>query len=94
MFDGAGCLYYTNKQKAFEGEFHGNVLSGRGRWYYPNGCLRYDGIWKEGQFDGNGILYKPVNLPYCNAEFRSFMRRSGVNSPFASTATDFDAYSM
>lgn len=94
LFDGAGCLYYTNKQKAFEGEFHGNVLSGRGRWYYPNGCLRYDGIWKEGQFDGNGILYKPVNLPYCNAEFRSFMRRSGVNSPFASTATDFDAYSM
>lgn len=78
----------------YEGSFSQNVLNGKGRWYFPNGCLHYDGMWKDGLMEGNGMLYKPVNLEYANSALRLFLRKKGGSSPFISVAKDYDIYNV
>ena len=53
-FEGKGTLYYENGEH-YIGEFKNNFIEGKGKLYYGNNEIKYDGYFKEGKYDGEGI---------------------------------------
>jgi hypothetical protein len=53
---GKGKIYYADGM-VFEGRFDEGVVFGPGVLWYKNGRLCYEGDYKDGKFDGHGILY-------------------------------------
>ena len=64
-----------------------------GKWFFPNGSCHYQGKWKNGEMDGAGMLYRPVNVEYCNSDFRKYVKRAGEKSPHLSFARGFNPFS-
>lgn len=94
QLEGEGVLYYKNGGKLFEGSFCRNRWSGMGTWYFPNGTLHYKGMWMDGEMDGEGMLYRPVNIEYCNSDFRRYVKQAGEKNPHLSFARGFNPYTI
>ena len=91
--EGEGILYYKNGGKQYEGSFSQNLWNGMGKWFFPNGSCHYQGKWKNGEMDGAGMLYRPVNVEYCNSDFRKYVKRAGEKNPHLSFARGFNPFS-
>ena len=92
--EGDGILYYKNGGKEYEGRFWQNLWHGRGKWFHPNGTIHYQGMWKEGVMDGQGMLFKPVNLEYCNSQFRRYARMACERDRTCSFSRGFDPFNF
>ena len=60
VFSGFGTVYqvyYGSLTKEYEGEWRNNELTGKAKYYYPNGRILYDGEVTEGKFNGYGKLF-------------------------------------
>ena len=49
--------YQFSDGAVYEGNFENDQISGFGTLYFPNKCLGYIGMWKNGKFHGKGSLY-------------------------------------
>ena len=94
QLEGEGVLYYKNGGKLFEGSFCRNRWNGMGTWFFPNGTLHYKGMWKDGEMDGEGMLYRPVNIEYSNSDFRRYVRHTGKKNPHLSFARGFNPFTI
>ena len=94
QLEGEGVLYYKNGGKLFEGSFCRNRWNGMGTWFFPNGTLHYKGMWKDGEMDGEGMLYRPVNIEYSNSDFRRYVRQTGEKNPHLSFARGFNPFTI
>lgn len=49
--------YQFSDGAVYEGNFENDQISGFGTLYFPNKCLGYIGMWRNGKFHGKGSLY-------------------------------------
>ena len=62
--DGYGILINEYSKSEYKGDFKNNVFHGKGIFQWgPNGIIRYEGEYKFGEKNGNGIYIKP-NFKY------------------------------
>lgn len=53
---GYGKFYYQDGGM-YDGDWFQNKMEGFGKLYYQSGKLAYEGMWKNDQFYGKGVLY-------------------------------------
>ena len=62
--EGYGILINECSKSEYKGDFKNNVFHGKGIFQWgPNGIIRYEGEYKFGEKNGNGIYIKP-NFKY------------------------------
>ena len=53
---------YYEEGSYYDGNFHNDLMNGKGTLYYSEGKAAYEGDWADDQFHGQGILYNQA--PY------------------------------
>lgn len=56
-------LYRHGGQVEYEGFWYNGMFDGKGTQYFENG-ERYEGLFKEDKFHGEGIFYKDDSIIY------------------------------
>lgn len=56
--------YENTNKKYYEGHVINGKAQNKGKEYYDNGNLKYEGNFKNGKYDGYGKLYKNEVLKY------------------------------
>ena len=67
----------NNNTVVYDGEFKYNRFHGKGKEYYTNGRIRFDGLWVDGQMD-SGIMYDFNENIIFNGKFKDFAYDKGI----------------
>ena len=76
-FKGKLRIYFDDINNILKSEYEVNngLIEGKGKEYYGNGRLKYKGNFKNGKYEGNGILYYEFfgHIKY-DGEFKNGMK--------------------
>lgn len=80
---------YLHGKKLYSGHFEYGVRSGKGKLYYSNGKVKYDGNWECDRPHGAGTICNKDGQPYCQitsryGDFTRFLRKETVFEYFPS----------
>ena len=80
---------YLHGKKLYSGHFEYGVRSGKGKLYYNNGKVKYDGNWECDRPHGAGTICNKDGQPYCQitsryGDFTRFLRKETVFEYFPS----------
>lgn len=67
-------LYYENKQKKIEGEYHDQQRDGLWKAWYENGTLWSEAEYKNGKRNGPGSSYHKNGKKYIESMYRDDLR--------------------